>query len=165
MCRKLIIAGTALAIAAGCCPCAFARKMKLSVKPEVADTIAMTEGSLTVCSPCVPCNDGYSIDQAQITGFDKRAEALVESFFITNTTDRRLTGLDFTLSYYTLDGRMLHSRHVEIDCDIPAGQTRKFDIKSFDRQKSFYYHKSQAPSRRRATPFRVELQIGCLHLR
>lgn len=154
-----------MVLSAICCPCAFARRMRLKVKPEPVDTTAMTEGSFTVCSPCVPCNDGYSIEQAQITGFDKRAEAVVESFFVTNTTDRRLVGMDFTLTYYTLDNRMLHSRHVEIDCDIPAGETRKFDIKSFDRQKSFYYHKSQAPARRQATPFRISLQIGCLHLR
>lgn len=166
ICRQLIAVGIAVAVVAACCPSVFARKMKLNVEPEVLDTTAvMTEGSLTVCSPCVPCNEGYSIEQAQITGFDKRAEATVESFFVTNTTDRRLVGLDFTLTYLTLEGKQLHSRHVEIDCDIPPGETRKFDIRSFDRQKSFYYHKSQAPVRRRATPFRISVQVGCLRLR
>lgn len=165
MSNKRIAIGIALGVAALCNPYVFARKMKLKLEPAAADTTAMTEGSLTVCSPCVPCNEGYTIEQAQITGFDKRAESAVESFFVTNTTDRRLTGIDFTLTYLTLEGKQLHSRHVEIDCDIPPGETRKYDIRSFDRQKSFYYYKSQAPKRRQASPFRIELQIGCLRLR
>lgn len=162
-----IIAGTVLAASAAlCCPHASGRKMKLKVEPVApADTVAMADGSLTVCSPCVPCNDGYSIEQARVTGFDKRAESRTESFFITNTTDRMLVGIDFTLTYLTLQGRQLHSRHVEIDCSIPAGETRKFDIRSFDTQRSFYYRKSQAPARRRATPFDIQVQIGCLRLR
>ena len=163
--KQLIITGMALAIAAMCPLSVFARKMKLKVKPIEADTTVMTEGSLTICSPCVPCNEGYSIEQAQITGFDKRTESTVESFFVTNTTDRSLTGLDFTLTYLTLEGRQLHSRHVEIDCDIPPGETRKYDIRSFDRQKSFYYHKSQAPTRRQASPFRIDIQMGCIRLK
>ena len=157
--------GIVLALAAICSPCAFSRKSKLVVNPLPADTVSYAEGSLTVCSPCVPCNEGYSIEQAKITGFDKRTESTVESFFVTNTTDRRLTGLDFTLTYLTVDGKQLHSRHVEIESDIPPGETRKYDIRSFDRQKSFYYHKSQAPVRRKATPFSILIQMGCIRLR
>ncbi len=161
-----IAAGIVSIISIVGCPSVFARKMKLSVRPEAPDTISdLKEGSLTVCSPCVPCNEGYSIEQAQITGFDKKAESSVESFFVTNTADRHLVGLDFTLTYLTTDGKQLHSRHVDIDCDIPPGETRKFDIRSFDRQKSFYYHKSQPPARRRATPFRISVQIGCIRLK
>lgn len=159
------IAGAVFIMVMMCCPCAFARKVKVKVDAVPADTLHMVEGSLTVCSPCVPCNKGYSIEQAVISGFDKRAESRQESFFITNTTDRTLVGIDFTLTYMTMDGRQLHRRIVELDCDIPAGETRKFDIKSFDTQKSFYYHKSQAPGRRQATPFKVSIQIGCLRLR
>lgn len=160
-----LFTGAVLAFSAVYCPCAYARKVKLKVVPQPSDTIGLVEGSLTVCSPCVPCNDGYSIDQARITGYDKTASSSTESFFLTNTTDRTLSGIDFTLTYYSLDGRQLHSRHVEIDCAIPPGETRKYDIKSFDTQKSFYYYKSRPPRRRSATPFRITVQIGCLHLR
>lgn len=163
---RFIAFGIALVFATICCPDAFSRKMKLKLEPTPSDTITpMTEGSLTICSPCVPCNEGYSIDQAKITGFDKKADATKESFFITNTTDRRLVGMDFTITYLTSGNKQLHSRHVDIDCDIPPGETRKFDIKSFDTQKSFYYHKSQAPLRKQASPFKISIQIGCLRLK
>lgn len=168
--RILFTAGTVAALIAPGCPCAFARKQKLKVDVDknvrtVAEADSMVQGSLTICSPCVPCNGGYGTEQVRMTGFDKRADSRSESFFVTNTTDRELVSFRFTVAYYTLDGRQLHWREEEMDCSIPPGETRKFDIKSFDTQKSFYYHKSVAPKRRKATPFKVALGIVCISLR
>lgn len=168
--RFVITAGTVAALMALCCPYVFARKQKVKVNVANVESVeaaadSMAQGSLTICTPCVPCNGGYGTDQVKITGFDKRADMRMESFFVTNTTDKRLVAIEFTVTYYTMSGRQLHWRSEEIDCDIPAGETRKFDIKSFDTQKSFYYHKTGAPKRRKASPFDVSVQVTCISLK
>ena len=163
---RCFIIGIVPIIAIMCCPYAFSRKMKLNLVPAAADTITpMVEGSITVCAGDALGSVEYDVSQVRITGFDKKADNQKESFFITNTTDRTLTDIDFTINYFTTGNKQLHSRKVELECSVPPGETRKYDIKSFDTQKSFYYHRSQAPVRKQATPFKITIQINCLRLK
>lgn len=98
------------------------------------------------------------LSQVVCTGFDKVATSVKESFFISNRTDRNLTGLTVRITYLTLDSMQLHRRDADIDICIPAGETRKADITSFDSQRSFHYYKS-ITSRRATTPFDIRMQI------
>lgn len=163
--RALAIAIILITGLAAAAPQALARKTRLKVREAVPDTMEMVQGSLMVCSPCAPCNEGYGLSQVRITGFDKRAESSSESFFITNTTDRRLVEVDLVIEYLDMTGRQLHKRRHTLPCDVPPGETRRADIPSFDRQKLFYYCKTPAPARRQATPFRVNIDISCFYLR
>ncbi|MDE6697481.1 MAG: hypothetical protein K2K25_11430 [Muribaculaceae bacterium] len=91
-------------------------------------------------------------------GFDKTITSNLESFFVSNGIDSEISGMEIQITYFDLKGRQLHKRTVSIDCSIPAGETMRTDIKSWDTQKSFYYHKSAKP-KRQATPFDVKIEL------
>lgn len=91
-------------------------------------------------------------------GFDKPLSSEKESFFATNNSDREIVGLGLEIEYLTVDSLQLHRRSVDIECSLPAGETRKIDIPTWDKQHSFYFHQSAKP-RRQATPFIVVFQV------
>ncbi len=99
------------------------------------------------------------------TGYDKKANSAYESFFITNGSQTdTICEIQLELEYLTTDGRSFHKRSATVKTELPPGQTRKADIKSWDTQKSFYYYKSQRP-KSSATPFKVIFRITSLSLR
>lgn len=91
-------------------------------------------------------------------GFDKTIGSNTESFFISNSLLSTLSGLEIQITYTDMKGRQLHKRTVRIETEIPPRETIRTDIKSWDTQKSFYFHKSVKP-RRQATPFDVRIEI------
>lgn len=146
------------------------KKEKNALKKEAGETTDVTggdaemvKGSFMVASQCPSCNNGYRLDQVVFTGFDKKQNNSKESFFIINNTDRRLTGVALYIDYRTPDGRQLNRQYLKLSCDIPAGETRKVDIKSWDTQRSFYYYKS-TPSKNRGNPFDVTFDPICYYL-
>lgn len=146
------------------------KKEKTTLKKEAGETTDGTEGdaemvkgSFMVASQCPSCNNGYRLDQVVFTGFDKKQNNSKESFFIINNTDRRLTGVALYIDYRTPDGRQLNRQYLKLSCDIPAGETRKVDIKSWDTQRSFYYYKSK-PSKNGGNPFDVTFDPICYYL-
>lgn len=124
----------------------------------------MAKGSFMVASQCTDCNNGYRLSQIAFSGYDKTRTSRTESFFITNNTDRTMTGITMYVEYLTTDGRQLHKRFVRLVCDIPPGETRKADLESWDSQKSFYYEKSDAP-KRGGTPYSVIFDPVAFYLR
>lgn len=96
-------------------------------------------------------------------GFDKTVTSTVESFFIVNGLKDDIKGMEIQVTYFDMQGRQLHKRIVNIVCDIPAGETKRTDTKSWDTQKSFYFHQSVKP-KRQATPFTVKLDLISLVL-
>lgn len=98
--------------------------------------------------------DTLSLNDVTFFGFDKPLSSTKESFFVTNHTDNEITGIELDIEYLTIDSLQLHRRTVNIDCSIPGKQTRKIDIPSWDKQKSFYFFQSAKP-RKQATPFMV----------
>lgn len=140
-----------------------ALKLKVDKKAETVEEQQLTRGSFMVASQCIDCNNGYRIDSISFTGFDKPGSSAIESFFITNHTDRTMTGVALYIEYLNPDGRQLHKKYLKLDCNIPAGETRKVDIKSWDTQKSFHYEKS-APSRT-SSPFYVKFDPVAFWLR
>ena len=144
-----------------------ARKVSFrhSVKDSRSETQEeMTAGSFMVASQCEDCNNGYTLQQIGFTGFDKPQSSDTESFFITNETDRTMTGVTLYIEYLTPDGRQLHKKFMRLSCDIPPGETRKADIRSWDRQNSFYYIKSR-PARNAGNPFDVRFDPIAYYLR
>lgn len=152
----LLVLGVAVSIAAVAMPKRV--RTKLSVPPAVEDEMAV--GSFMVSSDCATCNNGYRLDQISLSGFDKPAASLSETLFITNNTDRTLTGVSLYVDYRSMDGAQLHKRFLRIDCVVPPGETRQLRFPSWDRQRSFYYHGSASSVKsksRRAQPFAVVL--------
>lgn len=91
-------------------------------------------------------------------GFDKTVTSNMESFFISNSLDSTLNGLEVRITYTDLKGRQLNKRDVRLDCEVPPHETIRTDIKSWDTQKSFYFHRSVQP-KRQATPFDVRIEL------
>lgn len=134
--------------------CVQAQRVKTKIKTDKQEPEEMVAGSFMVGSQCSVCNNGYRLDQVKYSRFDKPASSILETFSVTNTTDRTLKAVGLFLEYRTPDGLQLHKRYVRIDCDIPPGETRMLSVRSFDKQKSYYYQGSAKP-RKRATPFDV----------
>lgn len=143
-------------------------KDQKKTETEQSDTTAgsekLAQGSFMVASQCPTCNNGYTLDQLAFAGYDKPLTSTRETFFVTNKTDRTLTGVNMYIEYLTVDGRQLDRRFVSLDCEVPPGETRKLEVKSWDTQKSFYYKKSVQP-KRQATPFDVKFDLVAYYLR
>lgn len=160
----LLIAGISVILTVLPSPGAYARKTTLRLKgdsSELTDTVV--KGSFQVASFCESCNNGYRLDQIVFSGFDKPGSSSSESFFITNNTDRILSGVSMYIEYLTPDGRQLHKRWVRLNCSVPPGETRKADIKSWDTQRAFHYAES-APGRH-SSPFSVKFDPVAVFLR
>lgn len=105
-------------------------------------------------------------DSTAITfsGYEKTLRSTKESFFATNRTDSAITNLNIVITYKDMKGRTLDCRKVSVDIEIPTGETRRIDIRSWDRQKVFYYHLSSPPKAAQATPYRIKIALdAALH--
>lgn len=166
------ILGLAVLVAIMSCMDASARKKgyRLNEKSVASSTPAneaeteMAKGSFMVASQCTDCNNGYQLSQISFSGYDKPQSSSAETFFITNNTDRTMTGLTLYIEYLTPDGRQLHKRFVRLSCNIPPGETRMADLKSWDKQHAFHYEKSDA-SKRGGSPYTVVFDPISYYLR
>lgn len=95
-----------------------------------------------------------------LTGYDKPLRSTTESMFIKNLTGRHILSVTLHLEYLDMSGRQLHLRDVTIPCDIPPGQTRQITFRSWDRQKSFVYHRSQRPRRADYSPYKINASVS-----
>lgn len=141
-----------------------ARKIrtKLPVKSVVA--INVKEDTDNVRKITITKNDSAGIfdritEKIRFYGFDKTLTSTKESFFIINGLDSTLTSISIEITYFDMHRRQLHKSVTSVDCNIPGGETRRVDIKSWDTQKAFYFHQSAKP-RRQATPFDVTLKLN-----
>ena len=157
--RRLLFFSFLLIISALLClQPAYGRK-RVSDRPQrvytpspTSDTALYMRG--TVCVDSLNSSPGIALDSVIFTGFDKPASGDKETFLITNRGRLSLTAFTLQITYLTVDGRLLHRRSLTQQCFIPAGETRKIDIASFDRQGSYYYINSR-PGRNGAYPFTV----------
>lgn len=144
-----------------------ARKIKStrSVKKTQADAL---RGETSECDSLISRDSYYHFPDSiaskiRFYGFDKTVSSTLESFFIVNGLEDKISALDIDIMYLDSEGRMLHNRSVTLECDLPAGETRRYDIKSWDTQKSFYFHQSVKP-RRQATPFYVKMELKAIRI-
>lgn len=90
------------------------------------------------------------------SGYEKTLSATRETLFITNRGEAPVEALSFDIAYHDRAGRLLHSRRVDLNCYIPAGETRRVDFRSWDTQKSFYFSGGPRP-RVSAIPYTVAI--------
>ncbi|MDE5567878.1 MAG: hypothetical protein K2J12_05495 [Muribaculaceae bacterium] len=93
------------------------------------------------------------------SGYEKTLRSAKETFFVTNRSDSTVDRLEVAITYKDMKGRVLDRRQVGIDLEVPAGETRRADIRSWDRQNVFYYHLSPMPRSSHATPYRVSIVL------
>ena len=92
--------------------------------------------------------------KVSFAGYDKEVASSKESFIISNPTYHNITGFEVKINYLDMKGRMLHSRTIRKECDVPAGESRRVDIPTWDTQRTYYYHLGNEP-KKVATPYQV----------
>jgi len=93
----------------------------------------------------------------QFCGYEKALRSSKETIFITNLTDSIIAKATFTIDYLDTDNRLIHSRRICQKLNIPPSQTRRYDLPSWDTQKSYYYIHGAKP-RKSATPYDVRIK-------
>ena len=96
-------------------------------------------------------------EKVRFAGYDKEVNSSKESFLIINESEATLKEIAAEIIYLDMKDRMLHSRTIELKCDIPPGETRRKDIGSWDLQHTYYYYLGNEP-KKVATPYKVKLQ-------
>lgn len=95
-----------------------------------------------------------SLRKCTFSGYDKEPNSSQESFILINNAEETITGFEVRIDYLDMQGRMLHSRDVEESCYVPGGESRRVDIPSWDKQRTYYYYLGNEP-RKVATPYQV----------
>ena len=145
-------------------PSAEARKIKTRHSiPKTKEKASQTNNSESSDSIISLASDSLTfgeniLPKIRFYGFDKIATSSTESFFISNALDSEICGMEIQITYFDMQGRQLHKRNVSLDVKVPPHETIRTDIKSWDTQKSFYFHQSVKP-KRQATPFDVRLKL------
>ncbi len=143
-----------------------ARKIKTKLPTKV--TTVKSEDSIPQKRPSIikiDSDEGFDgiRNLIRFYGFDKTVTSSKESFFVVNGLDNQISVMTVEITYFDMQGRQLHQALLSIDCDIPAGETRRVDIKTWDTQKAFYFHQSAKP-RRQATPFDVTITLKSIEM-
>lgn len=126
-------------------------RLKPSDVPSV-DSITATELTDTL--------NAVSPDSILAEGYDKSLRSTRESFRVTNNCSKRLISIDVVAVYRDMEGTMLHSRRLKLDCQIAPGETRQLDFRAWDMQQRFYHHSTRiTPRSRKAIPYQVSLFI------
>lgn len=138
-------------------------KHKIDTHKSTVSTDTMSDyANVSLAPDSVGWEDAVS--KINLYGFDKTVNSSKESLFAVNGLDScAIAEMTLDIVYLDMKGRQLHRMEVSLDCDIPAGETRRVDFPSWDSQKAFYYHKSAAP-KKQATPFSVKVSLKSLTL-
>lgn len=121
--------------------------------PGVAKTMSASKAKRT------SRNKGFSkvSDAIIFMAYDKRGSADKETFFVDNGADIDLQAIELEITYYNDAGKQIDRRLVELNQSFPAKETRKVDIQSWDKQKSFHYINS-LPSKS-SIPYTVRFKL------
>lgn len=142
----------------------YAKKIKntLIIEKEnkkLKSSIPEFEGTEILLRDSLPSSEDSEITstlkKVSFVGFDKELNSNWESFMIVNPTEYELTGFEIKVEYLDMKGRMFHGRIIKETCDIPPGETRRIDIKTWDTQHTYYYYLGNEP-KKVATPFKVK---------
>lgn len=98
-------------------------------------------------------------DSVTVSGYDKRLRSRRESFFITNHSAGTLLAVTLLIEYTDTEGRPLHNTTRRLNCNLAPGETRNFNIPTWDRQSSFYYRLSDPPKRSGGIPYDVNFTL------
>lgn len=133
---------------------------KTTRRPLRVDPTAFVQESQIVAEDTITALN----DRIAISGYDKPLRSTGESFFITNNSDTTIDGLEVTIDYRDMSHRQLHRRTVRIDISVPAGETRRADIRSWDKRLTFYYCHGVVPRTENVVPYDVAITVDRLFI-
>ena len=115
---------------------------------NLTDSVILRDSGLTdVIEELLKC---------KFAGYDKELNSNIESFIIVNSGGRWIKGFKIRIDYLDMTDRMLHSRVISQSVEVPPGESRRVDLKSWDSQHTYYYYLGNEP-RRVASPFKVAI--------
>ena len=112
------------------------------IKVNLSDTVLIKECDL------------QGIQGLNFAGYDKEPNSTKESFILVNPTNKTIKGYEVKIDYLDMQNRMLHSKVHRQSCEVPPGENRRFDLSSWDLQRTYYYYLGNEP-KKVATPFKV----------
>lgn len=98
--------------------------------------------------------DLESLSNVSFAGYNKEVNSPSESFIIINSSDHIIKGFEVKIDYLDIKDRKIHSRNITEHFNVPAGETRHIDVKSWDNQRVYYYYLGNEP-KKVATPYKV----------
>ena len=136
--------------------------LKIDKKSIERDNVKNGNIEITLSDTLFSEDEKYSnlrsqLKECSFAGYDKEAASNIESFILVNSSDECITGFEVQIDYLDMQGRMFHSRRVKENCMIPSGESRRIDIKGWDKQHTYYYYLGNRP-RKVATPFKVNFK-------
>lgn len=94
-----------------------------------------------------------------VSGYEKPLRSLRETMHVTNLDSLRpLKSISVDIVYLDVDSSQVHHRQLDLDCDIPPGETKMIAFRSWDVQNRFYYKGGPKP-RSAAYPFSIRLSV------
>lgn len=94
------------------------------------------------------------------SGYDKTLRSHKETILAFNGSTDTVTALTIMITYMDMQGHQLHVRRVTLRQPLPPGERRMFTFASWDKQNSYYFHRTE-PGRLRyqsVTPYRVKVK-------
>ena len=122
---------------------------------NLGDSLTDTRPDRALVDSLITDEELKKLKETGFAGYDKEPNSNLESFLLVNPTALLITGYEVRIDYLDMQGRMLHSRVIKETCYVPPGETRRFDIKTWDRQHTYYYYLGNEP-KKVATPFQVK---------
>ena len=109
----------------------------------------------TLYTPDIP----FTSRAISMHGYSKLLGDARESFVLRNETQNyRISRVVLKLVYSLEDGRPIYRCNEIIECDLAPGASQRITIKSFDRDKRYYYFLTP-PRRAVGTPYRVQYDV------
>ncbi len=148
-------------IAAICLPALHARRQRTSPSRRLREVPVVAAPDSIAPPSALADTIELRRGDIRLSGFDKEASSSRESFFATNCLPDSVSVIELTVrfDYTDMRGRQLHSAVHTVRCHIPPGQTRRLEVRTWDSQRVFYYYRSNAPKRRKATAFNVKSEL------
>lgn len=109
----------------------------------------------TLYTPDVP----FTSMAVSMHGYSKRLGDTKEQFILRNETrNYRISRVVLKLVYSLDGGREIYRRDEVVECDLPPGATQVITLKSFDRNKHYYYY-TMPPQRASGIAYRVQYDV------
>lgn len=91
--------------------------------------------------------------------FEKSRSSTKETFSLRNNTAHTVTRVLIKLVYKTPDEVMIDNREVMVEGEIPPYSTKRFDIKSFDSNRTYRFYKSRIVGKDAGKAFKVYFDL------
>ncbi|MDE6359927.1 MAG: FxLYD domain-containing protein [Muribaculaceae bacterium] len=142
----------------------------LTLCPAAADRVVTTRKNLKPAETAPTPETSHTYDTlvsptgaVRFCGYEKTIRASKETLFIENKTDSAISSISLTIEYIDNTGRQIHRRSLRQTTDIPPHQTRRYDIRSWDTQKTYYYKNGEQP-RKSATPYDIRITTDTIFI-